>query len=251
MALFGAGLTLSAGSGIAPVVNIYEPAGAYCWSMCPGAKQIGIVVIGGGGGGGDSTETCTTGCATYVWAGGGGGGGGGISSGLYQACSIASPAAVVVGGGGSRGIPATNGGNSTFVGGVSLCGQGGRLGQYSTTCNSTNSNAGNGGLGTVSGNCGGAGKSTAGINAQALEGTTRGGGGGGGARYCNVIPTSVCLYPSGADTPAGDVYDLGWACLCMTSVGKGGKGGDASMNFGRSVQGSNGLPGAVYVVQFF
>ncbi len=234
-----------------PVVDCYT-SGTSTWCKCPGAQAVGIIVIGGGGGGGDSTNTSTVGCATYQWAGGGGGGGGGISSCLYVSSCINDTATITVGAGGNRGIPATVGGDSCFCGGMNLCAQGGRQGQFSTTCNSTNSNGGAGGLGTtINGNAGGAGRATSnGIAACNTAGTTRAGGGGGGARYCNVIPTSVCLTNSGADSSAKS-YDAGWACIDLNTFGKGGKGGDASMDFARSVLGTGGDSGLVYIVQYF
>jgi len=46
-------------------------------------------------------------------------------------------------------------------------------------------------------------------------------------------------------------YDNGWACIDLEYYGCGGMGGDASMNFGRNVQGTAGNTGYIYVVQYF
>ena len=253
MALFGTSLSFNGNScNCQPVITQYGCAGSFCWAKCPNAVAVGIITIGGGGGGGDSTNTCTAGCGTYYYPGGGAGGGGGISSAIYNATQVATCAAIVVGNGGSRGIPGSDGGPSCFVGGVCVSSTGGRYGEGSTTPNSNVTNGGVGGAGTAyNGAAGGAGRGTVnGDNGETKDNSARGGGGGGGARYCSVVPTSITYTSKGVASPI-TTYDNGWACIDLEYYGCGGMGGDASMNNQRSVSGTAGNTGLVYVVQYF
>jgi hypothetical protein len=242
-----------------PVVNCYT-SGTSTWCKCPGAQVIGIVVIGGGGGGGDSINICTVGCSTLNIAGGGGGGGGGISSCCLSSANVPDTATVVVGNGGLRGSPSTAGGHSCFVGsGLTVCAGGACRGQQNTSTSPSPyiSNGGAGGSGTaVNGNSGGSscGGPFNGFNAGNSSGRTRAGGGGGGSRYCNIIPTSCTSCTQGTDS-SSFLYDPNWMCgcgaICTTTVGKGGRGGNSSLNFCQNVCGENGNAGLVYIVQYF
>jgi hypothetical protein len=252
MGIFGNGLVQSSG-GRPYVLNTYETAGSFCWCKCTGAKIVGVIVIGGGGGGGDSTNVCTLGCSSFVWPGGGGAGGGGVSYCIMPADCVASPAAITVGSGGTRGYPGTDGAKSCFVGGITVCAGGGEKGQQSSTINSPLTNGGPGGLGSISGNRGGAGIVGQGCNARECENTTRGGAGGGGGFYCNVIPTTTCTNPPGNATALPQTLNVGWnpTNICLASTGKGGDAGNTALNGNRSVTGTNGNAGLVYVVQYF
>jgi hypothetical protein len=242
-----------------PLVCCYTSAGTFTWTKNPAAQAVGIVVIGGGGGGGDSINICTVGCSTLNIAGGGGGGGGGISSCCVPSVDVPETATVVVGNGGLRGSPSTGGGVSCFVGsGLTVCAGGACRGQQNTSTSPSPyiSNGGAGGCGTaVNGNCGGAscGGPFNGFNAGNCSGRTRAGGGGGGSRYC-TSPTSCTSCTQGTDS-SSFLYDPNWTCgcgaICTTTVGKGGRGGNSSLNFCQNVCGENGNAGLVYIVQYF
>lgn len=250
MGLFGPS-GFAGGGATPPVVTNFASSGT--WNCCPGAKTILVVAIGGGGGGGDSVDCTTSGQPTFYIAGGGGGGGGGISVCCFTGSAVCATGTVTVGLGGSRGIPATNGGNSCFVSGTAtLCAQGGRLGQYSCVINGNNSLWGDGGAGNAQvGNHGGNGCALQnGGNAQALDGAARGGAGGGGVRYCNVLPVSCTFTNPGSVSPVS-TFDLPQLSLCLNSAGRGGNGGNASVDFNRTPTGTNGNSGFVTVVQYF
>jgi hypothetical protein len=251
MALFGSPAMLANGGGQQPVVNNFTGSGTWC--CCPGAKLIQVIAIGGGGGGGASANYCATGCPTFYISGGQGGGGGGISMTCFTAGQVCSTAVVTVGAGGSQGAPATNGCNSCFVSGTAIvCAQGGERGNYSTVQNNQpTSGLGVGGLGNYSqGNCGGIGWATCpGGNGTSSE-TTRAGAGGGGAYYCNLLGCVPVFTNRGEDSPVAD-FETPQTAISLNDYGRGGKGGNGSMNSQRTPAGTNGEAGYVRVIQYF
>ena len=250
MGLFGPTSVLSVG-GQQPIVQNFTSSGT--WNCCPGVKLVQVIAIGAGGGGGSSANFNTTGCPTFYISGGQGGGGGGISMCCFSPTQVSSSAVVTVGGGGAAGAPANDGGRSCFVSGTAIvCAAGGQRGNYSTTINSQPiGTLGVGGAGNQSqGNCGGAGYATQnGANATSLE-TTRAGGGGGGAFYCNLLGCSPVFTNGGSSSPVTE-FTTPQTDIDLTTIGRGGQGGNGSMNLTRPITGQAGQSGYVRVIQYF
>lgn len=196
----------------APTVRVYSPGGTGSgdsslmgiWTK-PSVLTFAVIEVLGAGGGGGGTTTAGVSAA--------GGGGGGYSKKFVPAASLPTAASVIVGRGGGGGVAAAGTGS---VGGTTLFGS-----VFSATGGDggTQTNGGNGGLGTggdinvaggpgVAGLNGGAGNSGVGgsnplggggapkANADGAVGRPYGGGGSGGSAISD-----------GNDHPGGAGYD--------------------------------------------
>jgi hypothetical protein len=227
----GGGVTCTATTVGADIVNTYTGAGSVSWTPPAGVTSVQYLVVAGGGGGGG-------------YCGGGGGGGGVLASSGYSVSS--SPYTITVGSGGAVG---TNGSNSSFA--VTAIGGGhGATGGGGTTYVSTVGGSGGGGGSSPGGQtasaAGTSGQGYAGAASAGLGGGyTSGGGGGagaaaiatastvasnGGTGLASSISGSSVLYGGGGGGGCGDNSGLG-AC------GSGGSGGGGE---GSILYGSNG-----------
>lgn len=237
MQVVGGTITEATVSGVTYNIHTFTSSGQLC--IVSGQGNIGYEVVAGGGGGGTGN--------------GGGGGGGGILSG--QAGAISGCYTVTVGAGGAGAqvtgaINSANGGDSSFVGYVSVTATGGGRGGSPAA---SSPNGGNGGSGGGSGNDGvsrtagtgtsgqgynggvntfvtspyaapgGGGAGGAGANNVNLSGT----GGAGGVGLASVVPGSSAYYGGGGGGSGGN---------SSCTVGAGGNGGGGNGGCGSNPQ---------------
>lgn len=226
-------VTNASGSGFTSiVVQVFDTPGAATYTASANLSYAVVECVGGGGAG---ASTSATGASQL--SAGGGGGGGEYRRGVYDSVTIGVSQSLVIG---SRGIPGTNGGDTTF--GSLITAKGGI----------SNGTSGAGDPSLDSGQSGGTGGSGGSFSVDGGGGTPGFGklfgigpsfgvallAGQGGGSYFGGGPRALASNGVSADGVTNNVY------------GGGGSGALTSYSVGAGNTGGTGGPGAIIVTEF-